>query len=375
MHLRFLRNRCRIFGILFFFTSIVLFPIYSQGPNRNLDPEDPKHVVGILVVSMSNLADDDFRLWFTLVADMIILGVLLVFMYRDMSTFVAKRRMYLASCMPANYTLLVRDMPVEMCASPTAVRAYWERFFPDTVAAVIIVRDDALYTLYKRRYLQAVTQREVAEWRWVHKSGRAAEARPQFKYAGTVAQRVDAIAYWRAESARLAALIVELQGSVGDELAPCTRAAFVIFHERRSAALAAQAYLSHVASEHVVSHAPEPAAVNWPKLAKVAWRSPVRKIITLVFVSVLCAFWAVIVTGIRALSDLQALAEQLGEYAAFGWLKDLVDADETLTSLLQGTLPPLLLFIVLKLIPGTSHGSFAGACLPVVGGGVGPGLK
>lgn len=353
MHLRFLRNRCRIFGILFLLTTIVLFPIYAQGPNRRLPEDDPKHVVGILVVSLSNLADDDFRLWFTLAADLLMLVVLLVFMYRDMSTFVTKRRMYRASCMPANYTLLVREMPIEMSASPTAVRAYWERFFPDTVAAVIIVRDDALYTLYKRRHLAAVTQREIAEWRWVHKFNRASNARPQFKYSGKIAKKADAIAYWRAESARLAALILELQGAVSSELAPPTRAAFVVFHERRSAALAAQAYLSNVASQHVVSHAPEPAAVNWPKLAKVAWRSPIRKIISLIFVTVLCAFWAVIVAGIRALSDLQSLARELGKYKAFEWLEDLVNADQRLTTLLQGTLPPLLLFIVLKLIPGT----------------------
>lgn len=354
MHLRFLRNRCRIFSILFFFTSIVLFPIYAQGPNRRLPDDDPKQVVGILVVSLSNLADDDFRLWFTLVADMLMLGMLLLFMYRDMSTFVARRRMYRAKCMPANYTLLVRDMPVEMASSPTAVRAYWERFFPDTVAAVIIVRDDALYTSIKRRYMAAITQREVAEWRWVHKAHRAPDARPQYKYRGSVATRVDAIAYWRAEAARLAALLVELQGSVGAAgLAPPTRAAFVVFHERRSAALAAQAYLGHVASQHVVSHAPEPAAVNWPKLARVAWRSPIRKIVSLVFVTVLCGVWALIVAAIRSLSDLQAIARQLGKNSAFEWLEDLVNANETLTTLLQGTLPPLLLFIVLKLIPGT----------------------
>lgn len=352
MHLRFLRNRCRIFCILFFFTSIVLFPIYAQGPNRRLPDDDPKQVVGILVVSLSNLADDDFRLWFTLVADMLILGMLLLFMYRDMSTFVAKRRVYRAQSMPANYTLLVRDMPMEMASSPTAVRAYWERFFPDTVAAVIIVRDDALYTSIKRRYVAAITRREVAEWRWVHKADRAPDARPQYKYRGSVATRVDAIAYWRAEAARLAALLVELQGSVGAaSLAPPTRAAFVVFHERRSAALAAQAYLGHVASQHVVSHAPEPAAVNWPKLARVAWRSPIRKILSLVFVTFLCGVWALIVAAIRSLSDLQAIAQQLAKNSAFEWLEDLVNANEKLTTLLQGTLPPLLLFIVLKLIP------------------------
>lgn len=366
MHLRFLRNRCRIFCILFFFTSIVLFPIYAQGPNRRLPDDDPKQVVGILVVSLSNLADDDFRLWFTLVADLLILGMLLVFMYRDMSTFVAKRRVYRAQCMPANYTLLVRDMPMEMASSPTAVRAYWERFFPDTVAAVIIVRDDALYTSIKRRYVAAITRREVAEWRWVHKADRAPDARPQYKYRGSVATRVDAIAYWRAEAARLAALLVELQGSVGAaSLAPPTRAAFVVFHERRSAALAAQAYLGHVASQHVVSHAPEPAAVNWPKLARVAWRSPIRKILSLVFVTFLCGVWALIVAAIRSLSDLQAIAQQLAKNSAFEWLEDLVNANEKLTTLLQGTLPPLLLFIVLKLIPGTSvWRGWGGAGLP-----------
>lgn len=355
LFLRFLRTMAYLFLVLCIPTAILL-PVYYTGANKNLEPDIDAFVEGIQSFSLSNLdSGDPWRFWIALAADYVVLGFVCMLLYKEFQVYANHRIRYRAADNPANFAIIVQDIPLES-SSEEAVYAYWNTLFPGQVASVFLIHDGKKLNKKMKNFWTAVTKRERAEWDMEFNEKLAGE-RPTHgvgfcSCCRGASAKVDSIDYWTDQQSHYFAKISAYQKELDPEHCPCARAAIVVFNNRRAAAVAVQTNFSKSDMEWRVSHAPEPKAVNWSTFSISAAQVPVRQAITLISTVLLTLFWIIPVTFISGLTNLQELSEvEIKGDKPFSFLSGVPDWSPVLTGFIESTLPAIILSVFLSLIP------------------------
>lgn len=145
--------------------SIILIPVYYTGPNKDLPSTHKNVALGINKFSIGNVQiRDPWRFWVVLAVEYAITIFVCYHIYNHFTLYCRDRRRYRAARHPANYAVLVQDVPYG-ARNAEAVKNYWDRVFPGEIATVFYVHDARRLEKWKERFWRAVSKREVAEWR------------------------------------------------------------------------------------------------------------------------------------------------------------------------------------------------------------------
>lgn len=355
LFLRFHRSMAFLFFLLLL-PTVPLLPIYFTGSNKKLPSSDILRTVGIQLFSLSNVdRDDSWRFWGTLTADYAVAIIAVIVIYREFTVYAKHRIRYRASQNPANYTILAQDIPSSH-ASESAIYAYWDRLFPGEVARVYHVRNGKHLVKKQTRFWKAVTQRERAEWEFsknpklkgerpTHKTGMCSCLRPKDT-------AVDSIDYWTERQEHYAKKLTLYQNTREANHAPYTRAAFIVFTNRRAAAVAAQMNFTMKQHEWRISRAPEPRAINWNLLPIPSYQVVIRASLTCLASIALTMFWVIPITAIMGLTSLSGLAGlEINGNEPFNFLNDVETWPPIITGFLESFLPAVILSVFLSLVP------------------------
>lgn len=346
-------------AVLFLFLCLpgaVLLPIYHTGSNKSLPEGNELRTIGIQTFSLSNVdQDDSWRFWITIAMEFVVFVVISVRLITDFTFYIKERRRYRASVNPANYAILVQDIPKKSCHEE-AIYQHWNKLFPQEVERVYVINDGEKLVSNKAKFWNAVKKRERAEWD-MEFSEKLAGAPPQHKIGFCSCCRgksalVPSIDYWSDRQNHYATKIATYQQELPIKETPPTSAAIVVFTNRRAAALAAQANFPQRHNEWRVSRAPEPNAVNWKSLKIPGKQMPIRTFLTIFFSMLLTLFWIIPVTFIMSLANLQNLAElEISGSTPFSFLENVANWSPVVTGLIESLLPAIILSVFLSLIP------------------------
>eukprot|EP00177_Eucheuma_denticulatum_P005164 GFKZ01009404.1.p1 GENE.GFKZ01009404.1~~GFKZ01009404.1.p1 ORF type:complete len:758 (+),score=103.78 GFKZ01009404.1:307-2580(+) len=342
MYLRYLKTSFRMFAVLSLVAAAVLMPVYGTGNVKNdVNADEEDQIRGLLVISLANVESGSARLWATTIMEFVVAIVVTFFMWGDFRKYAEFRRQHVLSENPANYALVVFDIPKEQL-NEQAVRDRFELMVPGQVSEVILVRRCAAAKKLQAKLDAAVTQRELAEYIKSVK-GVNPEFRPGF--CGCLMchkPKVDKIEYWQEEETKLAGEIVELGNT--EEF---SGSAIVVFSNRRACSLLAQANIATESMSWTVGRIGEPNGIHWPAFNVPAMQAEPRMLFVFAFVMVFTLFWTIPATAIVGLASLQSLAAN----AAFEWLRPLLDVSPAVTGLIEGLLPPTVMAVLISLIP------------------------
>lgn len=353
LYIRFIRAMLLLFLVLFI-PTVILIPVYATASNSG--NTGSARTVGIQQWSLSNLdtekATDSWRFWVTLVVDYIVTALVLFLLYREFDIYIRYRIRYRASKNPANYTILVTEIPNED-SSTSAVKRFWEHCFPSRIKRAYYVRDASDIETEKQKFWLAVRARERAE----HACGDTDGERPTHKpsslsFVKPGAEKVDSIDYWRRKQREYRHVVETYQNEQRREHTDHTNCAFVTFKSRFDASLASRAIFGERESEFRVHRAPEPDAVNWGALPVSSYQSMIRRAITIVSISALTLFWFIPISFIMGLTSLSALSSlEIGGSTPFSFLSAVQSWNPFFVGLIESFLPSLILSLFLKLVP------------------------
>jgi calcium permeable stress-gated cation channel len=343
MYLRFLATQVRIFALLTIITFITLLPTYGTATNKKLSIGAPDRTVGVQILSLSNVSPRDSRLWITFFVDIVVVIIFCFMIYKEIASYSHRRRRYRSRPSPANYVVLVMDIPRES-RSQEAVRAMFECLFPGEVHAVHMVRNASKLLRIKDKCLNAFEKREKALLL------EADVSRTQKTHAGCCGMfsKPKDAKYWanlEAELYRKARMADEDADFSG--LAPTTHAAFVVFKTRRAASFASEAQVWKSNSAWKISRAPDPEDVNWNSIPISSRFSSIRRHAVIIVILGFTVLWFVPITAVQALSNFSALSNVGG----LKFLASFRNSYPRLASFAEGILPPLLLFLLNVLVP------------------------
>ncbi len=342
LYVRFLRVCTIMFAILGVFMMLWLAPTYGTAGNKDLRPSDPLRVEGVAIVSLANVPRKSWRMWFTLVSEVVLIVVLALFIHRELSVFKERRLEYRADSVrnPSNYAVLVLDIPYDSL-SKERVRDFFTRCFPGEVAEVHHIRNANKLVKAKLNIIKTMKARECAEWSLMRanaKSPNNVQKKEQL-VGKTLDKQRDAENKYRE-------LLQDL-----DANAPYTSSALVIFHNKRAATLAASTPLSNRADQWKVERAGEPKAVNWPSLSIHKRTAFIRTVVVTAGLTAFCMFWFIPVAFLQGLANLESLSKT----RAFSFLRPVINSNDKtvqrILSVVEGALPPLVLTVFLILVP------------------------
>lgn len=162
--------------------SLLLLPVYFSGSNKDLPTKNKTRTIGINRFSISNIPrDGNWRFWLILFVEYVIVIFVCYHLFINLTLYCRDRRRYRAANHPANYAILVQDIPHD-ARTEDAVKEYWERVFPGLIASVFYVADARQLESWKTRFWEAVDKRETAEWKlhqYEEKQARRTERRSQ----------------------------------------------------------------------------------------------------------------------------------------------------------------------------------------------------
>lgn len=162
LFLRYHRIMFSMFSVMLI-PSIILIPVFYTGPNKNLHSKHPNVALGINMFSIGNVeVRDPWRFWVVLAVEYAITIFVCYHISNHFTLYCRDRRRYRAARHPANYAVLVQDVPYG-ARNAEAVKNYWDRVFPGEIATVFYVHDARRLEKWKERFWRAVSKREVAE--------------------------------------------------------------------------------------------------------------------------------------------------------------------------------------------------------------------
>lgn len=334
LFLRFLRTQAMTFFLITVIAGAVLFPVYATGSNADLPAGNKRRIVGIEILSLANIPARDNKLWAVLAAELIVVVIICCMQYADLEYYTELRCQYRAAIRPANYAVLVADLP-EDTRTPDSVFSLFDTNFPDQVKAVHIVRRAGKIQSLREKYQDAFFEREQFE--------ETGEKGTTIKVKGQ-SEKVDASEHYRAVEEEALAAAVEARSNL-EQNAPTTHAAFVIFRTRQAATAAVNTPIAM--NGMIVRHAPEPDAVCWARIHPSKGSAKSRTYLTYAMALCMIIFWFVPVAGVQLLSNL----EDLGSRDNFGVFKNFAENLPALAKLVEGTLPSILLIALNALVP------------------------
>lgn len=155
LFLRYHRFMIALFSV-FLIPTIILAPTYYTAEGN---------AKGVNQFSTSNIpTSDEWRFWLVLAVEYFIVCFVCYFISHHFTLYCRDRRRYRAARHPANYAILVQDIPLG-ARSAKAVKEYWDLVFPGQIASVFYVHDARKLEKFKAQFWSAVDKREAAEWR------------------------------------------------------------------------------------------------------------------------------------------------------------------------------------------------------------------
>lgn len=148
--LRFLRMGQKV-ALLAVVLSALLLPLYATAPpppttRTNIDPLER--------INMSNLREQDHRLWAPTVVAYIISGFTMYLLLNEYEHYVGRRHELLGRAEPPQYSVLVDELPAKLRTRKT-LEAYMQRIFPNAPRSVYVAVECS-------RLEQYVSEREQA---------------------------------------------------------------------------------------------------------------------------------------------------------------------------------------------------------------------
>lgn len=378
MFLRYQRFMLALFCAMLLPTAVLL-PVFYTGNMEDVAENVEDIPVGINKLSISNVATSDpWRFWLVLFVEYFITAFVLYHIYRQFKFYSKYRRRYRASPHPANYAIIVQDIPTKQCTEE-AIHEYWNHIFPGEVAAVFHVQDARQLEKDKQKFWKAVTERERAELKQYNRTLRRRrkceklqqknkpipkkyrhledsdhDQDPSATCFGICVPRKPrrAIAYWREKQTLSYAKVMAHQIRRKEGTMPPTQSAVVVFNTRRAASIAAQVNFARREDEWRVQRAPEPEAINWGVLAVGGRTIYLRQFVTTLLCTAFTIFWVIPVTAIMSLVSISSLAElTINGSKPLQWLEGIKDLSSVITGFLESNLPTLVLIVFLSIVP------------------------
>ncbi|KAI9784856.1 MAG: hypothetical protein M1816_000701 [Peltula sp. TS41687] len=170
--------------------------------------------------------------------------------------------------------------------------------------------------------------------------------RPTHRLKFLIGKKVDTINWCRSELGRLLPEVEKSQSFHRRGEAKRVNSVFVEFYSQSAAQDAVQT-LAHHQPLHMAPRyiGIRPGEVIWKNLKIKWWERILRVIVTTAFVTAMIIFWAVPVTVVGAISNIDSLKKQLT------WLSFLDRLPKKLTGVVTGLLPVVALSILMALVP------------------------
>ncbi|KAN0026410.1 hypothetical protein ACTFIV_007394 [Dictyostelium citrinum] len=409
-YLRNVKTNFKILFTLMIIGWIMLFPTNSKGrynENRKVQPDGtlPDEVIGLSTLSMGNIERGSNLLWVHFLFVFIVTFVVMIFTFIDYKDYANKRIQYKSSKRLLNYTILLRDIPVNLF-SKQSLKEYFQQFLinnnnnqnnnnsnennnndnnsPSSSSSSSILNDNNnpiidislqypipnIHPLidereyYVKRYDSVVAEYNKTRVRPTRKSG----------LFGLYGNKIDSIDYY---NGKINAIEVDIQDTktkaekdyqdlmnkeklrqqqssnsinISSEVVNSLKSAgngFIIFKERNSQKELVQTIIEK--RDNILMkryYAPDPNDVYWPNIHIGGKQLYVRGLIVMVLTFLLIFFYTIPITFISGFSNLGTLAK----IKAFSWLVTLINKSPKLTSFLTGFLPGLALMIFLALL-------------------------
>lgn len=402
LFLRYHRFMIALFMVFCIPTLILAPTYYTAGGNAR----------GVNKFSISNIpARAKGRFWIALFVEYFIFGFVCYFVHHHFTLYCRDRRRYRAARHPANYAVLVQDVP-QGARTAEDVRDYWDLVFPGQIASVFYVHDARKLEKFKATFWEAVAKREAAEWRaYNHEQltilrhqrrqeqlrrrnmKRERRLRPDertvqdddyarrenlatpaaqndvadvlvdqrqserrvcgiFPASGPPKDPYAAVRYWEEKQSKAWARVNAYQTQRDEGHFVTTNSAIVVFKSRRSASIAAQTNFSRREDEWRVSRAPEPNAINWGALCVTGWTIHIRQAITIILSLALTLLWFIPVAAIMSLVSLRSLSQlEINGQKPFTFLKGVENISPWAAGILESFLPVTILSVFLSLVP------------------------
>jgi hypothetical protein len=199
-----------------------------------------------------------------------------------------------------------------------------------------------------REDLNNVAAEEEAVWRkYITEKDRATKRLPLRPWLFTlpfVGKKVDKIYFLRGELARLN---MEVEADQNDtERFPLMNSAFIQFNHQIAAHMCCQSLNHHVPLQmgpRIVEISPSD--VLWDNMAVKWWERYVRSFVVLIACVGITILWSAPVAFTSILNKISTIS------GVSEWLTRLANSSKVATAIIQGTLPPILLSLILLLAP------------------------
>jgi hypothetical protein len=134
MYLRMLALGAKFFTLASLWGLIVLLPVYGTGEQQTVDtiendsPEVRVRGNDISKYSMSNLVADDSKLFLSVFSAWLLAGVLFAFLRWEWLAYLDLRQKFLSEPSPAQYTIMVRDIPGHLRTDEALAKEFLDVF-------------------------------------------------------------------------------------------------------------------------------------------------------------------------------------------------------------------------------------------------------
>ncbi|KAI9314996.1 hypothetical protein BX666DRAFT_1861683 [Dichotomocladium elegans] len=361
MVLRFLRMGIMTF-ILFTVVAVpILIPINFVG---QLDSN------GLNKLTIGNIKDKG-RLWAHLWLSVLLSVGLIFYTYRETRHFLVLRRQHLldpsyATSVTAR-TLFIPAIPekinnVEALTKifnrfPGGVRRVWITRnmgdLPDIVAKradLVKQLEAAITNTIRDCYKHYAKKENKLEEKKIDLSIIPEKLRPTHRVSPLpipipfIGRKVDSIKYYHDEIKQLNDKIIELQKN--PEVYAQLNSAFIEFNQQIAAHMAAQC-VSHSAELQMAPRCIQiaPTDIIWDNMNVRSYERLLRRGVSWIITSAIVIFWAIPVTFVQAVSNIESLSKILPFLSALNTLPP------TAVGIIQGILPAVALAILISLVP------------------------
>eukprot|EP00002_Diphylleia_rotans_P030846 TRINITY_DN6381_c0_g1_i2.p1 TRINITY_DN6381_c0_g1~~TRINITY_DN6381_c0_g1_i2.p1 ORF type:complete len:671 (+),score=105.10 TRINITY_DN6381_c0_g1_i2:52-2064(+) len=310
------------FGI---FGLLILMPINSSG-EENLD--------GLDKLSMANIEQGSDLIWAHLISAYVYTAIAcyLTIGYTEQ----AKRIRYDHLKKPAveNHTVLVQGIPAES-RTVESIRYFFDPIYPGQLVNIAVAQHVPVLPSLIEERLDIIEKLEEA---LAKASISSSPPKVSTGFCGICGPEVDAVAHYRYKLKEISTRINQIRET--ETFPPATSGtAFITFSDALSAISASQSVHHYDSLNWVVSSAPQAEDIYWENINV---QSTQRYVLTLLGEAVtflVIFFYAIPISFIAALSNSEALSEDLP------FLEPLVENDIS-KALIEGILPAALLLLL-----------------------------
>ncbi|EFA85535.1 hypothetical protein PPL_01493 [Heterostelium album PN500] len=345
-YLRQIRTSFYIMVVLVVLSAIILYPTNSQGGYNAARQENngtlPDEVVGLSVISMSNIARGENLLWVHVVFTVIVTSVVCFFIYFDYKDFAERRITFKHQNRLMNHTVFIRDIPDRLFTKESLTR-YMESYFPGQIRDIILINQlPIIYKLMNQR--EGFVKKYECAMEKASRTNKTVYVKTGL--CGCFGEKREALDFYQEKIDDLDKSI-EMHRTRSEQNMPDSGSGFIVFNHKSTAKIVEQVVMDKKFPMKMVRFsAPDPYDVYWPNVSYTSHSFFIRSLIVSIFIFGLVFFWSIPVAFLSGFSNLATLSK----ISAFSWLVDIIEKSSVLAGFLQGFLPNLVLIIFMALL-------------------------